>query len=591
MIELRIGAHANHPDNSSNEVATRRTIPVIAAYAAAVLSVLATSACESGNYLLADSRTSFVDDANVIPVISTIDAGVNTNPVDATTRTPSDGHGNPYRGDAGTTDAGNNTAVDAAPAPTAVDAAPAPAAVDAATAPALLVTITSTPSNPSADSSAAFGFSANEPATFQCQIDGFSSFTACSSVTNYDGLLNGTYTFRVVATDDNGNTNEADYQWLVQWPTLAEDCAIRWGESTSYNSNVEVMSTDDSFLINGFRFDTGETAESDSAVDGSQIWSDDGQGYFGAANSGTTKGIYNSCGGGGLCITSIDLTTGDVESSSFYSAITAGWSNVGNRFAVQPTGEFIVGEYDSPISWDTFQQVPDWQIQPDSTVISDVGPGSVLFRHAADGSFVGYVNIPNVYVSETIALSDGRWSVLLQNWSSDPAPFLSISLPAGSTSLVTLAADFSSATLDSVSSYASLYNVAGTTLRVVDDGNVEAYDDAGLVWQSPAGCGGNLIGASATHLYVESSVSTGAFYCGYQMTSDTPGSGLAIVALDAQTGEVTDIRWMRTSMPESGGTVSNDDDVYLAGYGQTSLTVCDTTISTSTQPGTSVLAL
>ena len=416
MIECSIGAHQNlTPDSLPTTSAARIKFAPLAKCSIVALFLLATSACETGNFLLADGRTSFVDDANLqVDPNQTIDAGVNPLVVDAAITVPTDAHGNPYRNDAGSIDASINT-------------------------------------------------NGNSDAAVAQPVD-----AAVAVVGTDDAAVVATNTVDASTTGSNNSTPDAALPPAV--PTLAEDCDIRWGQSTGYNSNVEVMATDDSFLISGFRFDSGETAESDSALDGSQIWIDNGQGYFGAANSGTMKGIYNSCGGGGLCVTSIDLATGTVEASSFYSAITAGWSTVGNRFAVQPTGEFIMGQFDSPIDWNTWQSVPDWQIQPDSTVISDVGPGSVLFRHAADGSFAGYLNIPNTYVSQTIALSDGRWSVLLQNWGADPAPMLGLSLPAQATSLVTLAADFSSASLDASGNFGHLYNVAGTTLRVVDDG-------------------------------------------------------------------------------------------------------------------------
>jgi hypothetical protein len=66
-------------------------------------------------------------------------------------------------------------------------------------------TITSGPSGPSNSASAAFGFTAGEPSTFECSLDG-GAFTACASPATYTGLGNGTHTFRVRATDAAGNT-------------------------------------------------------------------------------------------------------------------------------------------------------------------------------------------------------------------------------------------------------------------------------------------------------------------------------------------------------------------------------------------------
>jgi hypothetical protein len=67
------------------------------------------------------------------------------------------------------------------------------------------VTIDSGPASPSNSTSAAFVFSANEPASFECRLDG-GGFTPCSSPRSYTGLAAGTHTFDVRATDPAGNT-------------------------------------------------------------------------------------------------------------------------------------------------------------------------------------------------------------------------------------------------------------------------------------------------------------------------------------------------------------------------------------------------
>lgn len=52
--------------------------------------------------------------------------------------------------------------------------------------------------------SAVFGFDANEPATFQCSLDG-GAFESCVSPRRYTGLQPGWHTFSVRATDLAGN--------------------------------------------------------------------------------------------------------------------------------------------------------------------------------------------------------------------------------------------------------------------------------------------------------------------------------------------------------------------------------------------------
>ncbi|HLN76835.1 MAG TPA: hypothetical protein VK204_07280 [Nocardioidaceae bacterium] len=53
---------------------------------------------------------------------------------------------------------------------------------------------------------ATFSFSANEPASFACSLDG-SAYTACDSPTSYWGLDAGWHTFAVRATDTAGNVD------------------------------------------------------------------------------------------------------------------------------------------------------------------------------------------------------------------------------------------------------------------------------------------------------------------------------------------------------------------------------------------------
>ena len=78
-------------------------------------------------------------------------------------------------------------------------------------------TILSGPPASSENTSAIFTFSANEPgSTFECALDG-AAFTPCMSPTQYVGLVVGTHTFAVRATDGSGNVNPtpASFTWTV----------------------------------------------------------------------------------------------------------------------------------------------------------------------------------------------------------------------------------------------------------------------------------------------------------------------------------------------------------------------------------------
>jgi large repetitive protein len=84
------------------------------------------------------------------------------------------------------------------------------------TTPAPTPVITSTPANPTTQTSATFRFSdAQKGVSFLCQLDG-SGFSACSSPKTYSGLIQGSHTFSVKAQDVAGNQSAAaSYSWTI----------------------------------------------------------------------------------------------------------------------------------------------------------------------------------------------------------------------------------------------------------------------------------------------------------------------------------------------------------------------------------------
>jgi large repetitive protein len=76
-------------------------------------------------------------------------------------------------------------------------------------------TITSKPDNPTSDKSPTFAFTAGEPSTFQCKLDG-GALSPCTSPQNYGNLAGGAHTFAAKATDLAGNAGaEASYAWTI----------------------------------------------------------------------------------------------------------------------------------------------------------------------------------------------------------------------------------------------------------------------------------------------------------------------------------------------------------------------------------------
>jgi glucosylceramidase len=82
------------------------------------------------------------------------------------------------------------------------------------TAPAITL---SGPSTGTQQTSAAFTFSANEPATFRCRLD-TAGFDVCASGIAYTGLEAGQHVFQVEATDAAGNVGSRSHTWTISPP-------------------------------------------------------------------------------------------------------------------------------------------------------------------------------------------------------------------------------------------------------------------------------------------------------------------------------------------------------------------------------------
>jgi myo-inositol-hexaphosphate 3-phosphohydrolase len=124
--------------------------------------------------------------------------------------------------------------------------------------------ITSGPSGTSASTSAEFTFTATEPGTFQCALDG-GAFEACTSPKSYTGLAAGSHTFAVRATDAAGNADPspAERAWVIdtsapqtETVTAAADAYVSSGATTTNYGTAAKLAVDNSPVENAYlKFD------------------------------------------------------------------------------------------------------------------------------------------------------------------------------------------------------------------------------------------------------------------------------------------------------------------------------------------------
>ena len=166
--------------------------------------------------------------------------------------------------------------------------------------------ITSTPSNPTNETSASFSFTDTEAGvSFFCQLDG-SAFSPCSSPATYSGLSLGNHTFSVKVQDNAGNQSAAaSFSWTIGvQPTVS---------SVSPNSGPAAGGT--TVTITGANFAAGATVTFGGAaatnvvvVSGTQITATTPAGSAGAATVTVTgerserkldEWVYLHCSAGG----------------------------------------------------------------------------------------------------------------------------------------------------------------------------------------------------------------------------------------------------------------------------------------------------
>ena len=121
----------------------------------------------------------------------------------------------------------------------------------------LAVTISSGPSGNVTSPNVSFSFSANQPATFQCQLDG-SALAACSSPFSAGSLGLGSHTFTVQGTDIPGNHNTAARTFTIVSAPPAPTCQpVHVSTSQNQPIVVQLNCSDSAGATLTYAIDTG----------------------------------------------------------------------------------------------------------------------------------------------------------------------------------------------------------------------------------------------------------------------------------------------------------------------------------------------
>jgi hypothetical protein len=128
-----------------------------------------------------------------------------------------------------------------------------------------VTTITSGPTGTVASSFASFTFSADEPAAFQCRLDG-AAFTSCASPKSYSGLANGSHTFAVRAIDPSNNVGAPDSAtWIVDAP-LSDPVLVGAGDIAGCGQTNDSATAALLDNIPGTVFTTGDNVYNDGTA-------------------------------------------------------------------------------------------------------------------------------------------------------------------------------------------------------------------------------------------------------------------------------------------------------------------------------------
>ncbi|HXV71439.1 MAG TPA: carbohydrate binding domain-containing protein [Acidimicrobiia bacterium] len=218
-------------------------------------------------------------------------------------------------------------------------------------------TIDSGPSGSVPDTSATFTFSANEPATFQCRLDGV-DLGACSSPVSFDNLNVGSHNFQVVATDASPNQNVDPTPAVRDWTVFDPD-----GELIG-NPGFEAN-------LSGWRGDSSSNTL--TRVEGGH-------------SGGWAVEIANTTGGGTCGVDDSPNWLASTEEGTYTAGIWARSDNSGVTLTLR-VREYLGGSRQQTVS-KTLSLTTAWQRV--TSEITTVAPGSTLdFEAYATGLGTG----------------------------------------------------------------------------------------------------------------------------------------------------------------------------------------------------------
>jgi|GEM_PF-1988500 len=115
--------------------------------------------------------------------------------------------------------------------------------------------ITGHPVDPSSSTAPSFTFTATETATFECKLDA-GSFGACASPKAYSGLVSGSHTFTVRATDTAGNVDPSPAVFTWELDATAPTVSITEPTGGTVSGNAVVLSAtgSDNLQLAGIQF-------------------------------------------------------------------------------------------------------------------------------------------------------------------------------------------------------------------------------------------------------------------------------------------------------------------------------------------------